>query len=118
VFTVVGHVFFILKANISKSFFDQPNGDLVKFLEVIRRGSSCYRFVAEPSNDLCDVIYVLLALLIGISIIIPKISVASVLLRDFKIKTNSFGVSNMQVPVWLWRESGNNLAAGSCSMFC
>lgn len=36
VFAIVGHVFFILEAHISESLFDQPQGDLVKFLEVVR----------------------------------------------------------------------------------
>ena len=118
VFAEVGHVFFILEAHISESLFDQPHGDLVKFLEVVRRGGSCNWLVAEPSDNLCDVIDVLLALLIWIGIIIAKIRVATILLCDFEIKTNSFGVSNVQVSVWLRRESGNNLATSSGSMFC
>ena len=54
----------------------------------------------------------------GVRVVEPQISIAAISFCDLKIEADSFGVSNMQVAVWLGRETRMDFAPSEFAMFC
>jgi len=60
---------------------------------------------AKPANVALDGVDIFLGFLGRIGVVIAQITVAAELFGDAEIQTNRLGVADMQVAVWLWRES-------------
>lgn len=73
-------------------------------------------FVAQPVDDILDVIDELVVLLAGVGVIKSEVAVTIVLLGNREHKSDSFSVSNVEVTIGLWREPGDDFALGELLM--
>ena len=122
--------------DIRLAFFNQENGALIHFLEVI--GSEIQPVLpvrAEPGNIFLDRFHELDLFLGRIGIVKTQVELAAVLLCQAVVQKDGLGVADVQIAVRLRRESGhdvgvdalgqilvdgllNKIAGYRCGLFC
>jgi len=58
-----------LEADVGLVLLDELDSELIKFIEVVGRGGSLPRFVAEPLDDVLDVVNELVVLLARVGVV-------------------------------------------------
>ena len=101
-----GDVFRRLFVDISLAFLDKLDGEVPQLLEII----GCIIFIspleAEPLDIFLDGFYVFHVFLGRVSVVETEITYSTITGCNTKIQANSLGVSDMEIAVWFWRETG------------
>ena len=99
-----------LSADVGVSVADQLFGALVHLIEIVGSKEEVIPLEAQPLHVLFDVAYEFLIFGDGVRVVVTQIEDAAVLERCAGIQTDGLAVSDVQVSVGLWRESGTNLS--------
>ena len=93
--------------DIGLTLFDQFDGDLIHFLEIVG-GEKDPVFIirAQPCHILTDGLYEFRILLGGIGIIIAQVELAAVFLGQSVVEQYALGMAYMQIAIGFGRESG------------
>jgi len=91
---------------------------VIQILEVVRGSCSLPWFPTEPSNNLLDVINELIILLAWVGIIETQVSITTILFGDGEVKPDGFSVTNVEVTIWLWRETSHHSTTSESIVLC
>ena len=111
-----GHLLSTLEADVGLVAANQLDSMLVKLLEVVRGSCRLKRSVAEPIDNVLDMVDKFVVLFAGVRVVESQIGVAAISFCDLEVEADSFGVSNVQVAVWLGRETSVDLAPSEFAM--
>ena len=94
-----------LLVNVSVSVLYHPYGELPKLIEIV--GSIIYvaPLESEPRDVVQNVLHILVVLLCRVGIVKADVADTVIFLGYSKVHTYGLGVSDVQVSVWLWRET-------------
>ena len=82
-------------ARVRETLFDEEDGELVQFLEVVTRVRDLVRFVAEPPHVLEDLVKVDLLLGFRVRVVVAEVAVTLVVLGVTKVDGDRFRVSDL-----------------------
>ena len=103
------HLLWALLIHIRQALFNQAHRTVIKILKVIARKIQVLAPVKpKPLHILLDALHILRILLHRVRIIEPQMTFRpspSILLSQPEVQTKSLRMSNMQKPIWLWRET-------------
>mmetsp|Transcript_44832 Transcript_44832/g.51806 ORF Transcript_44832/g.51806 Transcript_44832/m.51806 type:complete len:213 (-) Transcript_44832:734-1372(-) len=114
--SVLFHFSLSLMADISISLLDELNSTVVEVLEIVRSIGDFERLVAQPVAVFLDAINVLDTFFLRVSVIKSQIGVSAVFRSQSEVESHSFSMTDVNVTIWLWRESGKDLSAGCLQM--
>ena len=97
-----------LVIHIGEPPFDKVFSPLVKLVEIIGSIQFLVPLEAEPFDVFLDGIHIFGVFLGRVGVVIAKIGLSAVFLRQAEIQANAFGVSQMKVAVGLRRETGHD----------
>mmetsp|Transcript_104951 Transcript_104951/g.297087 ORF Transcript_104951/g.297087 Transcript_104951/m.297087 type:complete len:311 (-) Transcript_104951:44-976(-) len=122
--SVLLHVLGRLGVHVRLPCLDEIDGERVHLVEIIAGEEQrvtprlaailalleveCLR---DPTHVILDGLDVLRLLRLRVGIVKPQVALSVVLLREPKICQNRLRVANVQIPIRLWREPGNNFLA-------
>ena len=104
------------QTNITLVAFDELHGQVVESVEIVAGVGNPPRFIAKPSYRLQDALKILAFLSLRIRVVISKVCFATMMSGVTKIHENGFGMSDVEISVWLRREACPDLAAGCQKM--
>ena len=102
------HLLSGLRANKGISLLDELNGILMQYLEVIRSMGDLPWLVAHKFDVLLDVDNIFDVFFGGVGVVEAQVAVSFAHLRLHEVETHCLAVTNMQVAVWLGRETSQN----------
>ena len=97
-----------LLVHISSSMFDEPDGKVPEFLEVVAGIVDIGPLETQPLDVVFDALDVFCILLLGVGVVKAQITLATVFLGQSEVYGDSLGMTDMQVAVGLRRETGLN----------
>jgi hypothetical protein len=92
--------------------FNQLHSKVVEFRKIITRIRDFPRFVSQPADHLQDALEIPSFLLLWIGIVVPQITLSMMVRSVSEIDKDCFGMSDVEITVGLWGESGPHLSAG------
>ena len=97
-------------ADVGLAFFDQVNRPLVQLIEVLRRVTHFTGpLEAQPLDVAFDGVDVFLVFFCRVGVVKTQMRHAAKLLSQPKVHTNGFGMTDVQIAVWLRRKAGHDL---------
>jgi hypothetical protein len=79
--------------------------EVLQLFEVITGEGDLIRCVSQPPHVVLDLLDEFVCLLIRIGVVIAKIACSSVSYGRLEVYTDRFDVSDVEIPVGLWREA-------------
>ena len=95
-----------LLVNIGTALLDQPNGKIPKLLEIVAGIVDVSPLETKPLDIVLDALDIFCILLNGVGVIEAQITCTTIFLGKSEIDSNSLGVSDVQIAIWLWWETG------------
>ena len=103
-----GNLFTALFVDICLTLFDQPNGKIPQPLEIVTGVIDVTPVESEPLDIVQDRVDIFRILLAGVCVIKAKVTYTVIMLCHTKVHAYSLGMSDMQITIRLWRETGLN----------
>ena len=95
-----------LLINVCASLLDEPYSKVPELLEVVAGIVDVSPLETEPLNIVLDALDVFSIFFNGVGVVEAQVALTAVFLGQSEVDGNGFGVSDMQVAVWLWWETG------------
>ena len=99
-----------LGADISVAVADELFGAFVHLIEIVGSKQEVVPLEAKPLHVLFDIAYEFLIFGDGVRVVVTQIERTAILERCTGIQADGFAVSDVQVSVGFWRESGANFS--------
>ncbi|MNC04139.1 hypothetical protein D3C75_515720 [compost metagenome] len=95
--------------DIRQTFIDKLNRVVKQLVEIIRGITDVAGpLETEPFNIVLNGINVFDVFFYRVGVIETQVALALIILRDTKIQADGFCMADVQIAVWLWRETGAN----------
>mmetsp|Transcript_1116 Transcript_1116/g.2676 ORF Transcript_1116/g.2676 Transcript_1116/m.2676 type:complete len:504 (+) Transcript_1116:908-2419(+) len=114
--TQLAHQLTRTRAHVAVPVSNQLTGELVKFVEVVRRVGDLVRLETHPFDILDDVIDILLLFGGRVGIIETKIAQTIHASRVAKVEVHRLGVADVKIAIGLGRETSDHPTTGSLQM--
>ena len=102
---LLGDLLARLFVNVCLAFLDEPYGKVPKLLEIVGGIIDVAPMETEPLDVLLDSFDVFRVLLLRICVVKTQIADTAILLRDTEVHADGFGMTDVEVAVWFWRET-------------
>ena len=103
-----GNLLGSLFVDVCLALFDEADSEVPQLLEIVGSVIFVTPFVAQPLDVFLDGFYIFYIVFRRVCIIETQVTGSSVSLCDSEVQTNGFCMSDVQVSVRLWRETGLN----------
>ena len=113
---LLGNNLCALLVNIGTSLLDKPYGKVPELLEIVAGIVNVCSLETKPLDILLDILDKFCILLHGVGIVEAQVALATVFLGQSEVDGNSLGMTDVQIAVWLWWETG--LHSASVLTFC
>ena len=100
------------QTNITLVAFYELHGQVIESVKIVAGVGNPPRLIAEPPYRLQDALKVLAFLSLRIRVVVPKVCFATMVSGVTEIYENRFGMADVEIPIWFWREPCPDLAAG------
>ena len=104
-----------LLIDVGLALLDEVHGKVPQLLEVVRSVVLVTPLETEPLDILLDSLYILHILLRRVGIIETEVTYTAIFSCYTKVQADSLGVTDVQVAVWLWWETGLNACFTLCN---
>ena len=103
---LLGNLLRGLLVNIGQTFLDEPYGKVPQLVKVVRSVVDVSPLETEPLDVAHDVLYVFCILLGGVGIVETQVANAAKLLCYTKVHADGLSVTNVDISVGFWWETG------------
>ena len=103
---LLGNHLSTLLVNISATLLDQPYGKVPKLLEIVAGVIDIGPLKTEPFDIVLDALDIFCIFLNGVGVIETEVTLTTVFLGQTEVNGDGFGVTDMQITVWLWWKTG------------
>ena len=100
-----------LLVDISTALLDKPNGKVPKLLEIVAGIVDVSPLKAKPLNIVLDALDIFCIFLNRVCVVETKVTSTAIFLGQTKVDSYSLGMSDMQIAIWLWWETGLHSAS-------
>ena len=108
---LLGNHLCTLLVHIGTSLLDEPYGKVPKLLEVIAGVVDVSPLESQPLDIVLDALDVFSILLDGVGVVETKVALTIVFLGQPEVDGDSLGVSDVQIAIGLWWETGLHSAS-------
>ena len=101
-----GNLLRCLFVNVGHSFLNEPNGKIPKLIEIVGSIVNILPVEPEPLDVVHDVLDIFSILLSGVCVVETQVTDTTKFLGYTEVHADGFGMPDVYIPVWLWREAG------------
>ena len=105
-----------LLVNIGTSLLYEPYGKVPKLLEIVAGVVNVCPLEAKPLDIVLDTLDIFGILLYWVCVVETQVALTAIFLGKSEVDSNSLGMTDVQIAVWLWWETG--LHSASVLTFC
>ena len=103
---LLGNHFGALLINVGAALLDEPYGKVPELLEIVAGIVNICPLETKPLNIVLDALDIFCIFLDRVGVVEAQVALTAIFLGQSEVDGDSFSVSDMQVSVWLWWETG------------